>query len=176
MDVIRIGFERGSAGIRRLGGSLSFQSLYTLSEKKHGHQNTILDPQGPFLQKWNKIFLISCVFAMACDPLFFYIPVIDGDNKCLKMDRNLEVIACILRTSSDLFFLLHIILQFRTAFVSPSSRVLGRGELIKDQAAIAKRYISSFFIVDVLAVIPLPQVFGIIFSCSILLTVNYSMP
>lgn len=157
LDVIRRGFERGSAGIRSLGGSLSFQSLYTQSEKKHGHQNTILDPQGPFLQKWNKIFLISCVFAMAWDPLFFYIPVIDGDNKCLKMDRNLEVIACILRTSSDLFFLLHIILQFRTAFVSPSSRVLGRGELIKDQAAIAKRYISSFFIVDVLAVIPLPQ-------------------
>eukprot|EP00257_Ricinus_communis_P018594 XP_015577354.1 probable cyclic nucleotide-gated ion channel 10 [Ricinus communis] len=31
----------------------------------------ILDPQGPFLQKWNKIFVIACFIAVSLDPLFY---------------------------------------------------------------------------------------------------------
>ncbi|XP_021760319.1 cyclic nucleotide-gated ion channel 1-like [Chenopodium quinoa] len=156
-DVIRRGFERSSHGIRTLTGNLSFQGIYYQSAKKPELQDTILDPQGPFLQKWNKIFLISCFFAMAWDPLFFYIPVIDGKKNCLNLDADLEIIACFLRTSTDLFYLLHIILQFRTGYVSPSSRVLGRGVLIKDYASIARRYLYSYFFVDILAVLPFPQ-------------------
>uniref|UniRef100_A0A803KZL8 Cyclic nucleotide-binding domain-containing protein n=1 Tax=Chenopodium quinoa TaxID=63459 RepID=A0A803KZL8_CHEQI len=57
----------------------------------------------------------------------------------------------------DFCYLLHIILQFYTGFVSPSSRVVERIELIKDQAAIAKRYLFSYFIIDLLAILPLPQ-------------------
>ncbi|KAJ8420365.1 hypothetical protein Cgig2_001191 [Carnegiea gigantea] len=158
LHAIRRGFERGSQGIRSLRGSLSFQSLHYQSSKKSNHQEKILDPQDQFLQRWNKIFLISCVFALAWDPLFFYIPVIDRNKKCLKFDATLKIIACVLRTITDLFYLLHIFIQFRTGFISPSSRVIGRGELIKDHATIAKRYIFSYFFVDVLAVLPLPQV------------------
>ncbi|XP_057441721.1 uncharacterized protein LOC130733519 [Lotus japonicus] len=40
-----------------------------------------LDPQGSMLQKWNKIFVITCVMAVSVDPMFFYIPVIVGKNK-----------------------------------------------------------------------------------------------
>ncbi|XP_057531322.1 cyclic nucleotide-gated ion channel 1-like [Amaranthus tricolor] len=156
-DVIRRGFQRGSPGMRTFGESLNFKVLKNQSTKKLGKQEIILDPQGPLVQKWNKMFLISCFLAMACDPLFLYIPVIDGAKKCLKLDVNLEIIACFLRTFTDLFYILHIILQFRTGFVAPPSRVLGRGELITDHAAIAKRYISSYFFVDILAVLPLPQ-------------------
>ncbi|XP_010668155.2 cyclic nucleotide-gated ion channel 1 isoform X1 [Beta vulgaris subsp. vulgaris] len=156
-NFIRRGFEQGLQRIRTLAGSLSFQALSYQSARKPVPQDNILDPQGPFLQKWNKIFLISCFFAMAWDPLFFYIPVIDGKEKCLKLDGKLEIIACILRTFTDLFYLLHIIFQFRTGFVSPSTRVLGRGEIIKDHVAIARRYLSSYFIVDILAVLPFPQ-------------------
>ncbi|XP_074273111.1 cyclic nucleotide-gated ion channel 1-like [Silene latifolia] len=157
LDAIRRGVQRSSQGIRSLKGSLSIDSFHYPSGKKSGYQIEILDPQGPFLRKWNKIFLISCVFAMAWDPLFLYVPVVDGNNKCLKWDHKLKIIACVLRTITDLFYLLHIILQFRTGFISPSSRVLGRGELIRDPAAIARRYLSSYFIVDVLAVMPFPQ-------------------
>lgn len=136
----------------------NFQSLYYQTERKPFPKNRIFDPQGQFMQKWNKIFLVSCVFAMAWDPLFFYILVIDGKKQCFKLDGNLKIIACILRTLTDLFYLLHIILQFRTGFISPTSRVLGRGELIMDHAVIARRYLSSYFIVVILAVLPLPQV------------------
>ncbi|KAG0473798.1 hypothetical protein HPP92_015655 [Vanilla planifolia] len=47
--------------------------------------------------------------------------------------------------------------QFRTAFIAPSSRVFGRGELVIDPAQIANRYLRRFFITDFLAVLPLPQ-------------------
>lgn len=118
----------------------------------------ILDPQGPFLQKWNKIFVLSCIIAVSLDPLFFYVPVINDEKKCLSLDNKMEITATILRSFSDIFYIVHIIFQFRTGFIAPSSRVFGRGVLVEDAWAIAKRYLASYFFVDILAVLPLPQV------------------
>ncbi|MQL83771.1 hypothetical protein Taro_016257 [Colocasia esculenta] len=118
----------------------------------------ILDPQGLFLQKWNKIFVLSCVLAVSVDPLFFYIPVVNDKKKCLDLDSKLEITASVLRSFTDIFYVLHIIFQFHTGFIAPSSRVFGRGVLVEDPSKIARRYLSSYFIVDILAVLPLPQV------------------
>ncbi|KAE9616040.1 hypothetical protein Lal_00017458 [Lupinus albus] len=126
--------------------------------KKVASKNKILDPQGEVLQKWNKIFVITCVMAISVDPVFFYIPVIKEKDKCLDLDGALQIIASVLRTFFDIFYILRIIFQFRTAFVAPSSRVFGRGELIDDPVAIIKRYLCSHFIIDILSIIPLPQV------------------
>ncbi|KAF8413316.1 hypothetical protein HHK36_001294 [Tetracentron sinense] len=152
------GLEWGSEGIKHIGKSLSFHSPSDHSGKDLGSRNRILDPQGPFLQRWNRIFVLSCVIAVSLDPLFLYIPVVDGVNKCLSLDKRLEKIACVLRSFTDIFYILHIIFQFRTGFIYPSSRVFGRGVLVEDLWAIAKRYLSSHFIIDILAVLPLPQV------------------
>ncbi|XP_020412593.1 cyclic nucleotide-gated ion channel 1 isoform X1 [Prunus persica] len=95
------GLERGSDRIRSLKKPLSSTSVGNWSARESGSRRKILDPQGSFLQNWNK---------------------------------------------------------FRTGFIAPSSRVFGRGELIDDPVAIAKRYLSSYFIIDILAVFPLPQV------------------
>lgn len=122
----------------------------------------VLDPQGPFLQRWNKIFVISCLIAVSVDPLFFYIPLIDGHKNCLYLDKKLARVASILRFFTDIFYLLHMIFQFKTGFVAPSSRVFGRGVLVEDTFAIAKRYLSTYFVIDFLAVLPLPQVFVLI--------------
>lgn len=131
------------------------RSSQTTTTKK---KKWILDPQGPFLQRWNKIFMFSCIIAVSLDPLFFYIPVIDGSRFCLSLDKSIEITACVLRSLVDLFYIFHIVLQFRTGFISPKTRVFGRGELVEDGKAIAKRYLFSYFIVDVLSVLPLPQV------------------
>ncbi|XP_021760309.1 cyclic nucleotide-gated ion channel 1-like [Chenopodium quinoa] len=139
---------RASSGSSR--GSLCFGLLYHQPAK-------ILDPKDNFVHRWNKIILISCVLALGCDPLFFYVPVIDGKKKCIKLDDSLKIISSIFRTCMDLCYLLHIILQFYIGFVSPSCRAFGGTTLIKDHAAIAKRYLSSYFIIDLLAILPLPQ-------------------
>lgn len=128
------------------------------SVKKLASSCNVLDPQGPLLQKWNKIFVITCVTAISVDPLFFYIPVIDDKSKCLGLDRTLKITASVLRTFFDLFYILRIIFKFRTGFIAPSSRVFGRGELVDDRCAIVMRYLSSYFIIDILSIIPLPQV------------------
>ncbi|XP_078429086.1 cyclic nucleotide gated channel 1 [Wolffia australiana] len=122
------------------------------SEKK------ILDPQGYFLQRWNKIFVLSCVLAVAVDPLFFYIPIINDDEKCLGLEKKLAITASVLRSFTDIFYIIHILFQFRTGYIAPSSRVFGRGVLVEDSYKIAQRYLSSYFIVDILAVLPIPQV------------------
>ncbi|KAG6533224.1 hypothetical protein ZIOFF_007090 [Zingiber officinale] len=118
----------------------------------------VLDPQGPFLQKWNKIFVLSCVMAISVDPLFFYIPVVNDTETCIDLDDNLVITASVLRTFTDIFYVLHIIFQFRTGFIAPPSRVFGKGILVEDSSAIALRYLKSHFLIDILAVIPLPQV------------------
>lgn len=130
---------------------------FTKCRPNSSSNKKIIDPQEPFLQRWNKIFVISCVIAFSLDPLFFYIPVVDAENMCLNLDIKLEIIACALRSFTDLLYIFHILLQFRTGFIAPSSRVFGRGELVEDPKVIARRYLKSYFIIDVLSVLPLPQ-------------------
>ncbi|KAK7332752.1 hypothetical protein VNO80_29507 [Phaseolus coccineus] len=127
-------------------------------QKKLPPRKVILDPKDPMLQKWNKIFVISCVLAVSVDPFFFYIPVINDKEKCLDMSGSLQITASVFRTFFDLFYILHIIFQFKTGFIPPSSRVFGSGDLNDDPVAITKRYLTSYFIIDVLSIIPLPQV------------------
>lgn len=134
------------------------RSLNRILSRGLDSRKKVLNPQGRFLQKWNKIFVLSCVIAVSVDPLFFYIPVVNYDNKCLDLDNKLQITASVLRSFTDIFYILHIIFQFRTGFVAPSSRVFGRGVLVEDAWVIAKRYMSSYFLVDILAVLPLPQV------------------
>lgn len=152
--------ESGLEKMKKFGRSSSV--VHPLSEgqtkKSVSSNRKILDPQGPMLQKWNKIFVITCVMAIYVDPLFFYIPVIVGKNKCVDLDEALQTTASVLRTFFDLFYILRIIFQFRTGFIAPFSLVFGRGELVDDPVAIMKRYLCSHFIIDILSIIPLPQV------------------
>lgn len=71
----------------------------------------ICNPQGQYGYIWNKMFVISCVFAVSLDPLFFYIPIIDQLNKCLQMDKVLQTVALVLRSLTDIIFLLHFIYE-----------------------------------------------------------------
>jgi cyclic nucleotide gated channel, plant len=120
-----------------------------------------LHPQGPFLQKWNRIFVISCIFAVSVDPLFLYIPVINDEKPCWYLDRKLEKAASVLRFFTDIFYILHIIFQFRTGFIASSHTTFGRSVLIEDRYAITKRYLSTYFFIDVFAILPIPQVLGL---------------
>ncbi|KAK4403659.1 Cyclic nucleotide-gated ion channel 1 [Sesamum angolense] len=101
-DKFQRGLESSSERIKSFTGSLRSLSFGKFLADDEGSRK-ILDPQGSFLQKWNK---------------------------------------------------------FRTGFIAPSSRVFGRGVLVEDSWEIAKRYLSSYFIIDILAVLPLPQVIG----------------
>ncbi|XP_059315711.1 cyclic nucleotide-gated ion channel 1-like [Lycium ferocissimum] len=131
-------------------------------------QKKVLDPQERFLQQWNQVLVLVCVLAVSLDPWFFYIPIIDNKKKCLDLDKTSKITVCVLRSITDILYIFHIILQFRIGFIDPSSRVYGRGELIEeDSSGIAKRYLSSYFIVDIVAVLPLPQIVILIIAPSV---------
>ncbi|XP_034214063.1 cyclic nucleotide-gated ion channel 1-like [Prunus dulcis] len=52
--------------------------------------------------------MLLCV-AVSIDPLFFYIPVINNEKKCLAIDKNLRAAALSLRALPDAAFALHSI-------------------------------------------------------------------
>eukprot|EP00262_Sarcandra_glabra_P001454 TRINITY_DN11576_c1_g1_i1.p1 TRINITY_DN11576_c1_g1~~TRINITY_DN11576_c1_g1_i1.p1 ORF type:complete len:742 (-),score=112.67 TRINITY_DN11576_c1_g1_i1:240-2465(-) len=120
----------------------------------------ILDPGSELVLQWNRVFLVSCLVALFVDPLYFYLPTVGASNgfSCTKTDLNLRIVVTCFRTVADMFYLLHMVIKFRTAFVSPSSRVFGRGELVMDPKEISRRYLRSDFFIDLAATLPLPQI------------------
>ncbi|KAJ6434775.1 hypothetical protein OIU84_000082 [Salix udensis] len=91
---------------------------------------------------------------------FCYLPSVisNGKSTCMDTDLNLGITVTCFRTFADVFYMLHIVIKFRTAYVSPSSRVFGRGELVMDPELIARRYLKSDFFIDLIAALPLPQI------------------
>ncbi|KAK6151570.1 hypothetical protein DH2020_014205 [Rehmannia glutinosa] len=151
--------RKGSQGLKSIGRSLGFGvSRAVFPEDLKVSEKKIFDPQDKLLTIWNKLFVMSCILGVSVDPLFFFLPVLNKSSNCLDIDRKLAITATTLRTIVDAFYLIHMALQFRTAYIAPSSRVFGRGELVIDPAQIAKRYLKCYFIIDFLAVLPLPQI------------------
>ncbi|CAD6205962.1 unnamed protein product [Miscanthus lutarioriparius] len=151
----------GSAQLRTIGRSIRAGATMAavFQEDLKNTSRRIFDPQDVVLVRLNRAFLISCIVAIAVDPMFFYLPMVtDEGNLCVGIDRWLAVSTTVVRSVVDLFFLGRIALQFRTAYIKPSSRVFGRGELVIDTALIARRYMRRFFAADLASVLPLPQV------------------
>ncbi|KAI7987963.1 putative cyclic nucleotide-gated ion channel 14 [Camellia lanceoleosa] len=153
--------EGGIGEKARINGNLKFEGGFKIFPENHEPwRKRILDPGSEIVLQWNRIFMFSCMVALFVDPLFFYLPsaVNDGDSSCMITDLNLGIIVTCFRTIADIFYMLHVIIKFRTAYVSPSSRVFGRGELVMDPKMIARRYLKSDFFIDVIATLPLPQI------------------
>lgn len=127
------------------------------SEDYDAKEMLILDPRGCRVKRWNKIFLAACLVSLFVDPLFFYIPVAKK-NKCIDMSVGLEVFLTVIRSMIDGFYFVQIYIRFQTAYVAPSSRVYGRGELVLDSSKIASNYLRGDFWLDLVAALPLPQV------------------
>ncbi|GAB4850550.1 Putative cyclic nucleotide-gated ion channel 7 [Ancistrocladus abbreviatus] len=156
---IQVGMMKGSEGLKTFGRSLkSGVTRVMFPEDLKVSDSKVFDPQDKSLLFWNRLFVISCIVAVSIDPLFFYLPIIDHEIECLGMDLKLALTTTTLRTMIDAFYLIHISFQFRTAYIAPSSRVFGRGELVIDPAQIARRYLQRYFIIDFLSVLPLPQI------------------
>ncbi|RDX93832.1 putative cyclic nucleotide-gated ion channel 14, partial [Mucuna pruriens] len=138
----------------------SLGKLKVFPENHEPWKKRILDPGSDFILEWNRAFLFSCILALFVDPLFFYLPSVanDGNSSCMATDLNIGIVVTCFRTFADVFYLLNMVIKFRTAYVSPSSRVFGRGELVMDPRLIARRYLRSEFFLDLVATLPLPQI------------------
>ncbi|KAL8493206.1 hypothetical protein ACS0TY_024431 [Phlomoides rotata] len=152
--------QLNSDGKWKITDSLNFGGSKVFPECQEPWHKHILDPGSEIVLNWNRIFIVSCLLALFVDPLYFYLPSIGGikGSWCAKTDYKLRIVVTFFRTIADIFYLLHVAIKFRTAYVAPSSRVFGRGELVMDPKKIARRYIRSDFFIDVVATLPLPQI------------------
>ncbi|ESQ37053.1 hypothetical protein EUTSA_v10002457mg [Eutrema salsugineum] len=110
------------------------------------------------LENWRKTVLLVCLAALAIDPLFLFIPVIDSHRFCFTFDKKLGAAACVVRTIIDTFYVIHIIFHIITEFIAPRLQVSLRGESFIYSKAIRERGLSFYFIVDIISVVPLPQI------------------
>ncbi|XP_057821107.2 protein CNGC15b isoform X1 [Cryptomeria japonica] len=151
-------------GLADLGQLLHFGKSKAFAGDSEPLRRRILDPGNELVQRWNKIFLVSSFLALFLDPLYFYLPSFRSSDSCMQIDWTLAITVTVLRSITDLFYILHMIIKFRTAYIAPSSQVFGRGELVVDPAQIAKRYLKTDFILDLVALLPFPQliIWGII--------------
>ncbi|KAK4776220.1 hypothetical protein SAY87_024181 [Trapa incisa] len=120
----------------------------------------VRDPRSKRVQRWNRGFLFARGMSLAIDPLFFYaLSIGRGGAPCLYMDGELAVIVTVLRTCVDAVHLFHLWLQFRLAYVSRESLVVGCGKLVWDSQAIASHYVRSLkgFWFDAFVILPVPQ-------------------
>ncbi|XP_021858425.1 probable cyclic nucleotide-gated ion channel 16 [Spinacia oleracea] len=146
-----------SSKFRHFPTSFSLLRRQPQRRRKPRWWTTIHDPRSEFITSWNNLFLVTCLVTLFLDPLYFYVPTICG-YACLNTNFQLLIIVTLIRTISDFLYLTHIFLKFRTAFISRNSRVFGRKELVMDPKAIAAKYLTSDFIIDVAAMLPLPQI------------------
>ncbi|KAL9233956.1 hypothetical protein vseg_008887 [Gypsophila vaccaria] len=153
-----------NTGMNRIGEALKLPTFKVFSQK-HPLQpwwkfSSTLDPSSDTVLLWNRLFLIACLVALFVDPLFFFLPQVDTSfhTSCLTRNIALAVPLTLFRTLADFFYILHVLLRFRTAFVAPSSRIFGRGELVTDRKLISSRYLRSGFAIDLIAALPLPQI------------------
>lgn len=165
----RNGAEKQKRNLSRRQPQISSQSTRTrkslgakvistvFSEDYKRGNRKILDPRGKVIRQWNNIFLVACIISLFVDPLFFYLHLV-WKEQCINIGIRLEIILTIVRSIADIFYAMQIFIRFRTAYVAPSSRVFGRGELVIDSSKIALRYLRTGFFIDLIAALPLPQV------------------
>ncbi|KAK4426230.1 Cyclic nucleotide-gated ion channel 2 [Sesamum alatum] len=128
--------------------------------KNRTFRSRVLDPRSKRVQRWNRALLLARGMALAVDPLFFYaLSIGRGGSPCLYMDGGLAAVVTVLRTGVDAVHLCHLWLQFRLAYVSRESLVVGCGKLVWDARAIAAHYLRSVkgFWFDAFVILPIPQ-------------------
>ncbi|KAK9713206.1 hypothetical protein RND81_06G011600 [Saponaria officinalis] len=110
------------------------------------------------VQVWNKLFCMSCLIALFLDPLIFFSFFISKEGKCLAIDGGKARAMLVIRSFTDIMYLIHILLQFRLAYVDRKLWVAGARDWINDPKKVAMRYVKGYFIVDIFSVLPFPQI------------------
>ena len=121
----------------------------------------VLDPRSKSVKRWNRVVLLARGTALAVDPLFLYVMSLSaGGHPCFYLDVALAVVVTFVRTCLDAAHLVYLWLQFRLAYVSSESMVIGCGKLVWDARAISSHYMRSFkgFWLDAFVILPIPQV------------------
>ncbi|CAH1419616.1 unnamed protein product [Lactuca virosa] len=118
----------------------------------------VMKPDEKLVQLLNQFVLVSCILAIFIDPLFFYLLSMKKDFKCVVIDWTMAITLVVSRSITDLIYFLRMLVEFRLAYISPDSVVVGAEDLVKSPRKIRSRYLSGFFLLDLFIVLPVPQI------------------
>ncbi|CAM8997831.1 unnamed protein product [Rhodiola kirilowii] len=146
-----------------IGSRLQLKSTHhsSSSSPSSGPFGRVLDPRSDQVRMWNRVFMLAGALSVAIDPLFFYIISVGRNaSPCLSLDHSLSIVVTSIRTCVDALQLCHLFLQFRLAYVSKESLVVGCGKLVWDARDVACHYLRSLngFWFDIFVILPIPQV------------------
>ncbi|XP_059662592.1 cyclic nucleotide-gated ion channel 4 [Cornus florida] len=121
----------------------------------------VLDPGTPWIQEWNRVFLLVCATGLFLDPLFFYALSISENCMCFFVDGWFAITVTALRCMTDALHLwniwLHLKMSKRTFAIGGEDR-----SRLHDTSArkVALRYLKAKkgFFFDLFVILPLPQV------------------
>ena len=99
-----------------------------------------------FLRWYNEILVFCRAIAVSLDPLFFYVPVIKEDKKCVELNKVLWIIAIVSRSVADFIYLVHSVVK---------SKILNKSTPAKRRKSL---YFWSIFMLNILVILPIPQV------------------
>lgn len=94
----------------------------------------------------------ACLISVLMDPFFFYIGLVDNNNKCFRTETRLQNIALISRSVADILFLMDMIFHINKA------RKQAGGGGVKEIANNLSLDSKVFITVDLFAILPIPQV------------------
>lgn len=139
-----------------------FMSVKTplVPRRSCGPFRRVLDPRSKHVKSWNRAVMLARGMALAVDPLFYNVISMCGSGTpCFYVNFALATILTVVRTCVDLVHLCHLLLQFRLAYVSSESLVVGCGKLVWDARAIASHNLRSLkgFWLDAFVILPVPQ-------------------
>ncbi|KAK4344047.1 hypothetical protein RND71_037141 [Anisodus tanguticus] len=124
----------------------------------------IIDPRAPWVQEWNRVFLLVCATGLFVDPLFFYALSISESCMCLFIDGWFAVTVTVLRCMTDALHLWNMWLQFKMNKLRPhENQISNHPRLHEDQSlrrSLALRYLKfkKGFFFDLFVILPLPQI------------------
>ena len=134
-------------GDQKLDSSIVVEESETKQDNPQGIEY-LIDPWEYSLRMWDRIFLVSCVIGVLIDPLFLYIPVINEEYKCLRKDERMMIVAIVIRSITDLAYILQMAVRVGSALKMAK----------KLHSSIWTGLPWSYLLLDILAILPFPQV------------------
>jgi cyclic nucleotide gated channel len=95
--------------------------------------------------------LVGVIVVLCVNPLFFYLPVINENSQCIKLDNRLKIAATYLRLFFDTIFLTNVIFGFIFHHKSNLDEDHATPEFKKK----CFKYLD--LVIDILALLPIPQ-------------------
>ncbi|XP_075673488.1 cyclic nucleotide-gated ion channel 1-like isoform X3 [Castanea sativa] len=121
------------------------KSTFVGSQKKKSTFEALV---GLFLKWYEEILVFFRAIAVSLDPLFFYVPVIKEDKKCIELNKVLWTIAIVSRSVTDAVYLVHFVVKSYMKRGSKANTTCWEN---------GRRHLFSIMF-NVLVILPIPQV------------------